>query len=125
MIGTKYGALAVALLVFCCSVAPEISHSDIGLDGSVLAASPATGTYNFSYYSSGPNQWMTVITSTLNAVTDCTITWDGVNTASKHIGGSNGFVLPAYPGFGAAITSRYQYSDLTTFNAQAVCKPRT
>jgi hypothetical protein len=122
----KYAAVGLFLVFFV--IFPVMCDANtephIGITKPMSASAPTTGSFNFNFYNSGENQWMTVITSTFNKFTDCTITWNGVNTAGQHIGSSKGFVLPPYYGAGAAITSKYQFSDLTTFSSQAICKPR-
>jgi len=105
----------VVAMLFCLAVvvAGPLAFSEI----------PTTGDYNFSFNNSGQGAWMTVITSTYNKFTDCTVTWNGTRNGVA-IGGNNGFVLPPYPGRGTAIVSRYQYLNVYNFNATCICKPR-
>lgn len=84
---------------------------------------PTTGSYTFNYSNVGQNLYATVITSTFNKFTDCTISWTGTGTDGKPNSGSHGYVLPPYYGQGTAITSRANF-NLSYMNATAICSPR-
>jgi hypothetical protein len=111
------------LAVVLCLVATVIDFGGRVPEANAKPQLATTGTYTFNFFNSGQGAWMTVITSTLNKVTDCTITWNGSRNGQA-IYGHNGFVLSQYFGRGAAIVSRYQYLNVYNFNATCLCKTR-
>jgi hypothetical protein len=91
---------------------------------SAPAGASITGGYNFTFYNSGQNQWMTVVTSTENITLFCTISWNGFDVSKgQPAGGNRGILVPASPGGGVAEIGKYQFSGLTNFSATAICAP--
>ena len=81
------------------------------------------GCVGCNYSNVGHDLYATVITSTYNKFTDCTISWTGTGTDGKPNSGAHGYVLPPYYGHGTAITSRANF-NLIYMNATAICSPR-
>jgi hypothetical protein len=86
----------------------------------VPPAPPQTGTWTYDQYFDGAAQaWIARVTSTVNRVMDCTITWSGfVN--GQNSGGNQAMRLPAYPGFGAAIVGHLGFK-VGNFQGHANC----
>lgn len=85
------------------------------------AAPPArTGNWTYDqYYDSGAGVWVARVTSTVNQVMDCTVTWTGLQNGQS-VGGHQTMRLPAYPGFGAAIVGHLAFK-VGNFRGSATC----
>jgi hypothetical protein len=93
------------------------------LVAAVAWAVPTTGTYNFSYARTAHDTYTVTITSTFNKTADCTVTWTGSDVNGNASNGTRTYVVPAYPGRGAAEVVRVNF-NLSSMNAQAICQPR-
>jgi hypothetical protein len=87
-----------------------------------VSATEKTGSWNYDqHFDSMAHVSVGRVTSTVNQVTDCTITWTGISIATgQSVQGSTGMRLPAYSGSGAAIVGRSTF-PVTNFNGHATC----
>jgi hypothetical protein len=103
----------IALLLCLIALFTAISENHV-------SAAPRTGSWNYDqYYDSAAQVWVARVTSTVNQVMDCTITWSGLANGQS-TGGHNGMRLPAYPGFGAAIVGHLAF-NVGNFSGNATC----
>jgi hypothetical protein len=69
--------------------------------------------------------WITAVTSTVKKQLTCTVTWNGISVGKVNNGqtvhGTFTLVIPAWPGYGAAMEGRSGIKDVSGFHEQTVC----